>query len=276
MSERKLPDRRLEKNTEIKQAQEVMLGLLKVFASICEKHNLTYWLDGGTLLGAVRHKGFIPWDDDVDVGMIRKDYEKFLQIAESELDSKYCIQTRENDHNFGKYSAKVRKRGTIFPETGSEKLKERGIFVDVYPFDYTDNNIIKANKHVNIARKLLRLLRFIQTKDRRGSCVKRVLHTLAAFCLPEKRLEKTYISYCKKYSNSNTAYITCFSYRMARDRNLIFAIDEMIPVRRIRFENKELLIMNNPDYYLKIMYNDYMALPPEDQRVCHVSGDITF
>ena len=265
----------MEKNV-LRELQLVELELLEQVDAICTKHGISYFLDSGTALGAVRHGGFIPWDDDVDIGMLRDDYERFLRIAEKELDRKYCLQTRDNEPNFGKYSAKIRKRGTVFPEKGSEKLKERGIFVDIYPFDYTDSNIKKANRHLNKARRMLLLLRFVQTKERRGSAAKRILHALSTRLIPEKKLENRYLRYCAKYAKMPTSNITCFSYRMARDKNLIFSVEEMVPSRRISFEGKEFLIMNHYDYYLRIMYGDYLTLPPEDKRICHVSGEIVF
>ncbi len=260
----------------LRELQLVELELLEQVDAICTKHGIPYFLDSGTALGAVRHGGFIPWDDDVDIGMLRDDYERFLQVAETELDPKYCLQTRDNEPNFGKYSAKIRKRGTVFPEKGSEKLKERGIFIDIYPFDYTDSDIKKADRHVNKARRLLLLLRFVQTKDRRGSVVKRILHRVSTFLFREKKLEDRYLKLCGKYASTPTSNITCFSYRMARDRNLVFSVAEMVPSCRILFEGREFLIMHGYDYYLRIMYGDYMTLPPEDKRICHVSGEIVF
>ncbi len=264
----------MEKDT-LRRLQLVELELLEQVDAICTKHGISYFLDSGTALGAVRHGGFIPWDDDVDIGMLREDYERFLQIAQKELDQKYCLQTRENEPNFGKYSAKIRKRGTVFPEKGSEDLKERGIFVDVYPFDYTDSDVRKANKHLNKARRLLLLLRFVQTKKRRESAIKRVFHKMATLLFREEKLEGRYLKLCRRYSVP-TSNITCFSYRMAKDRNLVFSVEKMLPSRMIRFEGREFLIMRDYDYYLRVMYGDYMLLPPEEKRICHFSGEIVF
>ena len=127
MSERKLPDRRLEKTTELEQAQEVMLGLLKVFASICEKYNLTYWLDGGTLLGAVRHQGFIPWDDDVDVIMPRDDYDKFLSLPDSVFPVYVYHDTRDGFQRLrDRYSKRI--------DEGAEPDKDFiSIYIDIFP-----------------------------------------------------------------------------------------------------------------------------------------------
>ena len=260
----------------LRKLQLVELEILEQIDTICTQNGISYFLDSGTALGAVRHGGFIPWDDDVDIGMLREDYEHFIQIAETELDPKYCIQTRETEPNFGKYSAKVRKRGTIFPEKGSENFTERGIFVDIYPFDYIDNDIRIANRQINKARRILLLLRFIQTNERRSSVLKRILHKLTTIVVPEKALENYYIRYCTQYSKTPTANLTCFSYRMARDHNYIFSYDEMLPSHRIKFEGKDFMIMKNSDYYLRTMYHDYLTLPPEEKRICHASDEVVF
>ena len=94
------PDNRADADTPLRQAQLVMLRMLKIIDYICRKHNLSYWVCSGTLLGAVRHKGFIPWDDDLDICMIREDYEKFTQIAPLEFPKDIMLQTRESDPNY--------------------------------------------------------------------------------------------------------------------------------------------------------------------------------
>ena len=95
---------------------EIELELLNEFVRICDKHNLTYFLVGGTLLGAVRHSGFIPWDDDIDVGMPRVDYDKFINIAKNELKNDYLLDSVETDKNYFLPFAKILKRNTLFIE----------------------------------------------------------------------------------------------------------------------------------------------------------------
>lgn len=90
--------------------QHIELEILKKIDEVCKKHNINYWLDSGTLLGAVRHQGFIPWDDDIDIGMLREDYEKFLKVAQKDLGDDYFLQTRSTDKNYPLVFAKVRKK----------------------------------------------------------------------------------------------------------------------------------------------------------------------
>ena len=118
-------------------AQKVMLEILVEIHRICVENNITYWLEAGTLLGAIRHKGFIPGDDDCDISMPRKDYERFLQIAQEKLPETMFLQTKETDKEYPLPWAKIRKNGTLLIETGEtgEEKYHHGIFVDIIPYD---------------------------------------------------------------------------------------------------------------------------------------------
>ena len=120
--------------TELRKLQLTEIEVLDEIVRICKKHKLQYFLLAGTCLGAVRHSGFIPWDDDIDIGMPREDYEKFLNIALDELDEKYFLQYYKTDENYYLGFAKVRKNNTSFITKGFEKKKgHQGFFVDIFP-----------------------------------------------------------------------------------------------------------------------------------------------
>ena len=126
----------MRKITEISEIQELLLLMLKYFDSLCREHGLSYVMLGGTMLGAVRHKGFIPWDDDVDVGMPRADYDRFARIAQEEMGEDYFLQTPETDPHVPFFFMKVRMNGTEFNEGNFRKLKmHQGIYVDIFPCD---------------------------------------------------------------------------------------------------------------------------------------------
>ena len=111
--------------------REKQLYILDEVVKICENHGLTYWLDGGTLLGAVRHKGFIPWDDDIDIGMMRKDYETLIPFLEKELPADLLVQSRKSDKKYKNPFIKVRDRFSKF----EDNFEFNGIFIDIFPFD---------------------------------------------------------------------------------------------------------------------------------------------
>ena len=125
------------KEVTLRQLQLAELDILLEIDRVCTENNIKYFLDSGTALGAVRHKGFIPWDDDIDICMMRDDYEKFIRLAPEKLSQKYFLQTLKTDPGYNKLHAKVRKNGTVFKEDANlMRNMNHGLFVDIYPFDY--------------------------------------------------------------------------------------------------------------------------------------------
>lgn len=127
----------MEIDPRLRRLQMAELEILKEFVHICEEHDLRYYLVGGTLLGAVRHQGFIPWDDDIDVAMPREDYDRFAEIAPQELAPQYFYQCPDTDPYYFLTYAKVRKNGTAVYEERFKKAKfHKGIFIDIFPLDF--------------------------------------------------------------------------------------------------------------------------------------------
>ena len=119
---------------EQKRLKEIELAIFRAFIDVCDKLNLKYYLLAGTLLGAVRHQGFIPWDDDIDVGMPREDYEIFVEKGQALLPKEYFIQTFKTDPDYAANFAKIRNCGTTFLETSVRNCNiNHGVFIDVFP-----------------------------------------------------------------------------------------------------------------------------------------------
>lgn len=253
----------------------VLFELLCEFDRICKKHNIQYFLDSGTALGAVRHGGFIPWDDDLDVGMMRDQYEKFLKVAPEEIGDNYIILSKNIDTTYKKYHVKLMRKNTIYPEIGNENCQYRGIFIDIFPFDKVSDNI--NIRKSDFAKDLLykRLIRLKVSKLYCMNFSKLLLHYFLKL-VPMNWLEKKMHNLWMRHNESDSLYATCYLYKMLLKQEIVFPISSLLPIKDIRFENKEFFIMNNYDDYLKIMYGDYMKLPPENKREFHCCGNVIF
>lgn len=254
----------------------VQLDLLVEFDRICEDNGLSYFLDSGSALGAVRHHGFIPWDDDVDVGMPRDDYDKLLEIGKKGFPGNLFLQTYETDPNYPMPFAKIRLGGTFFPEKGNsfDKLKYQGIYIDVFPFDRVPSDSPKAKRRIRFSRFLYFVSVFSQ-RDYPGKKPFQWLLSLMLHHLPNQSiigLHKFYDRFCKKYNSHDTDVLTCFCWRISQRGTYLFKESELLPTTRILFEGREISIMRDPHSYLTKMFGDYLKLPPVEERKPHLAG----
>ena len=132
---------------ELKKLQKTEAEILEEFVRICDKYKLNYVLMGGSCLGAVKYDGFIPWDDDIDVGMNRDEYYKFIEIQKEELNDKYYFESMETDNEYNLIQAKIKKKGTVYAEVGNNLPKEKqGIWIDIFPLDGLPNSFAEYKK----------------------------------------------------------------------------------------------------------------------------------
>ena len=246
---------------------------------ICRKNSINYYLDSGTLLGAVRHQGFIPWDDDIDVGMFRKDYEKFKSILNEELNNKYLFQNYESDSNFGFVFGKLRIKNTKYTEQISKKTKAKdGIFIDIFPFDNACDDEKKHEKNfkkVVIFRMMLLLKQryIINTSSLIKKIEKLILRILSIF-VTKKFIIKKINKIINLYNYETTKCICNFSTAYFKKNR--YDRDWFSDIAILKFEDKEFLCPKNYDEYLKYLYNDYMKLPPENKRINHSIVNIKY
>lgn len=265
----------MDKNETLEKLHSVLLEVLTEFDRICRKHNIQYFLDSGTALGAVRHGGFIPWDDDIDVGMLRSEYNRFMEIAPKEIGENFYLQHRGVDENYMKEHAKLRKLGTIFPEEGTEELKCRGIFIDIFPFDYMSDNEVVSIIEFWINRKFNELLRLRRLPYKRNTIQKKLVVFFSSF-LSSRQIEKIYYRFQTIHNAKKSNRVTSYQYQMVLRRNISFPSETMCPSVSIDFAGGKFSIMNNYHDYLSRMYNDYMTLPPAEKREYHCAGEIIF
>ncbi len=205
-------------NEQLRKVQLCQLEIAKEFRRVCNLLKLDYFLDSGTLLGAVRHKGFIPWDDDLDVGMLRKDYDIFLKKAPDIISSKYTLQTWYSDDNYGLAFAKLRMKNTVYiEEAASASGAETGFYIDIFPYDVypTDERDRKwQGKRYALYRRALMVKSgytpWIMNSKGIGIFLKRIGYIpirLFASVHSRERLIDKYEKMCTKFNSDKTGYL---------------------------------------------------------------------
>jgi len=248
--------------------QPVLLEMLEEIDRVCRENHIRYFLYRGTLLGAVRHQGFIPWDDDLDVVMLREDYEVFRRVAPEKLDSRYCFQDWYTDPRYAHPFGKLRKRNTVYLEAKGNRLAENGFYVDVYPLDYAPEDPRERKK---LALTLLQLYRLKLMKSgytpwkegERTVWKKRLGYLLyqgAALAFSQERLIKKYDALASSVGETGTVY-----EQSAMPKSFYFQKDWFGQTEEHSFCGKS-FPCPKADPVLTVLYGDYMELPPEDRR----------
>ena len=264
------PDERLKDGTDLQKAQRVMLRILKVFDAICRKHNLTYWLDGGTMLGAARHKGFIPWDDDVDVDMPIDDYEKFCAIAEKELPFDMFFQTHETDPKHDITWAKIRDRFSYMDDPGGPYPYCQGIPIDIFPLykktykEYKNRHIIGLLPPFN--NKPMKISPRYSPKHNLHNFIWGVIQYFYLLIFNSSFIRNRYLARVSK-SDGNTKI--GWIYRPGSPWFQFYPDDCVFPLSKIQFEDTFLSAPNDVDKYLTLLYGDWRTPPPESKRDVH-------
>lgn len=261
----------------LEQLHKIELELLDEFVKICKKHHLEYFLIGGSCLGAVRHQGFIPWDDDIDVGMMRKDYELFVKYAKEELDTtKYYLDCFETNKDYHLPFAKIKKNNTKFVEKPSAHIKNhKGIFLDIFPIDNANKqNSLFQKVQAIVARNITESIKF-KKKMIKLKKTRHPLLSLTFSILPCKTLMKIQKRITILNKNHNSKYVVlitgAYGYRKETNKREVFT-----PAKKVKFEGKEYTTVADPDTYLSKLYGDYMKLPPKEKRINHMPTEISF
>lgn len=245
---------------------QVEQEILDVFHKICIENNLRYSLAYGTLLGAVRHKGFIPWDDDIDVMMPREDYEKLLALWKKKAPKEYIIQNYHNLEDYTNNFAKIRKNHTTFIQDECELKKEyhKGIFIDIFPCDRVASGVI--NNKIQFLACAINLLYTRGFASGTGGLVGIIEYVLLKtrkenYKLRREKAEK----FMKKWNNriENDFIVPC----TIGSCKIYYPADMFDNLTEIEFNMKRYMSVYDTDTVLKNAYGDYMIMPPENERV---------
>lgn len=255
--------------------QQLILLIAKEIARICDKYDIDYYLDGGSMLGAVRHKGFIPWDDDFDIAMKRSDFERFLQVCEKELDkNKYFLQTEWSEKNYCFSFAKLQLRGTHFIEEFSKDADvKHGIFADIFPFDNLPDGFWKR-KWLLWKNHILKNMIWVKcgygaVKQRKSFRYKIFKIISIPFSIETIKRKRYTIITKSNVRQTEMCFTSDYPQEIIRNSWL------NAPVY-YKFESERFKGIQQYDDYLTVLYGDYMKLPDEKDRVAHSKYDIDF
>lgn len=267
-------------SAEVKKLWTVELDLLSEFDRVCKKNGLTYFADGGTLLGAVRHQGFIPWDDDIDVIMPRKDYDKLKYIAANEFRDPYFFQSMSSDVGLVSGGCRLRNSETTITNSSEwiKPFQNKGVFIDIFSLDRASDNDWSLRNLKFILKAYWRILRFAAypeyyfEKDQKYPLNKRIKGLCAVIAKKIWGIERLYYGYekcCTKYNKKDTKRVAPFEslrgHRLYQQK--WFETTEYLP-----FEWLKIPVPANYDAVLKEAYGDYMVM----KQVPAIHSALTF
>lgn len=246
------------------------LEILKRIKKLCEDHGICYYLSSGTLLGAVRHGGFIPWDDDVDIEMPYPDYLHFLSIAQNELGADYFIQNSETDPHVSTAFSKVRKNHTtMIPDYDQGLPGHHGVWIDVFPLVS-----IKNEADLKVKKQRIRISNFLTMDDMAFSKNEKWLTSQSSALM--MRAVKFFRAFPLKLRKWTAKLLLRPVFRYGNDQNLGIVwtnITDCLPVSiydgpetKLKFEDDEFSVPPKYIEYLERMYGDWKTPPPENQR----------
>ena len=251
------------------ECRTIEIKILDAISDLCKKNNLKYYMCGGTLLGAVRHKGFIPWDDDIDIMLLRPDYEKLINILKNQKEYSWLSVLDNKTKDYYYTFAKAVDNTTIAKQ--DDNKTEHGLWVDIFPYDNLPNNENKRKRFIMKGYFYRSIIMSFTTdftsKDIKKKGIKHILKFYSLFINKEKFVKK-YIKFSKKYSNvKDSNYVGClFSPYKLKECFEKKWFDNQI---EYIFENKKYSGPKEYDKYLSQLYGDYMKLPPLEKRRDH-------
>ena len=263
----------------LRRLQLVELEVLLAIDAVCKEYGITYFLAAGTALGAKRHGGFIPWDDDIDIGMLRKDYDRFLEVAPAALGDSFTVADPESDDRLAGLFVKVWKNRTkFFTDETLDAGIDQGVFVDIFPYDRVASDASVRKAQLRSCLKWQHLSYLYHSKAinvphkggvgavEKGACC--IAHALLKTLLsPAKIRDKFLASALSAQKDDSSRDLACMNYN---PQQRIFAEEVLVPPKALEFEGHEFPAPADIERYLCTLYGDaWSQLPPEEQRRNH-------
>lgn len=264
------------KKIDLEELKSIQLDVMQVFHDFCVANDIKYSLGGGSLLGAIRHNGYIPWDDDIDVYMLRTEYNKFLELFPDLYQGIYKVASFERDKSWNRAYGKLYDTRNVLKEQKTSNEKHLGVNLDLFPIDFVPSDEKKWQSYNKKRRFLLSLFYSKLTTLRGDRSLSKNLGILALKCItffvPIRLLGKLINRYAQRYNGKEKEYVftTAEGWRVKKPYHA--SVYDTYYLHQ--FEDKEFYIMAGYDEALRCLYgNDYMQLPPENKRITHYYVD---